>query len=69
MNDEIRHAVKVALAKRKLTQGQLAQRVGITPQHFSRMMRGESSNVPEAWQRVFDELGLELTVREKGDRA
>lgn len=63
MTDEIRHAVKAALVQRRLTQGQLAERIGITPQHLSRMMQGQRSNVPEAWQKVFDELGLELTVR------
>ena len=66
MTDEIRHAVKVALAQKRLTQGQVAERVGITPQHLSRMMQGDRSNVPEAWQKVFDELGLELSVRSKG---
>jgi transcriptional regulator with XRE-family HTH domain len=66
MTDDIRHAVKVALASHRLSQFELAKRAGLTPQHFSRMMRGKSSNVPDAWQKVFDELGLELTVKEKG---
>ena len=68
MTDEIRHAVKVTLAKRKLTQWELAEKIGITPQHLSRMMQGERSNVPEAWQKVFNELGLELVVKPKGER-
>ena len=68
MTDEIRHAVKVTLAKRKLTQLELAQKVGITPQHLSRMMQGERSNVPDAWQKVFDELGLELVVKPREER-
>ncbi len=67
MTDEIRHAVKVALAQKRLTQGELAQRIGVSPVHLSRMMKGKRSSVPEAWQRVFDELGLELTVKAKGE--
>lgn len=69
MTDEIRQAVKIELVKKRMTQGELAERAGITPQHFSRMMQGSSSNVPESWQRVFDELGLELVVQPKGHRA
>jgi transcriptional regulator with XRE-family HTH domain len=65
MTDEIRHAVKVELAKKRLTQAQLAEQIGVTPQHFSRMMQGVSSNVPDAWQKVLDKLGLELTVKQK----
>jgi transcriptional regulator with XRE-family HTH domain len=68
MTDEIRHAVRVAMADKKLTQGELAKRAGITPVHLSRMMQGDRSNVPEAWQKVFDELGLELTVKNRGER-
>ena len=67
MTDEIRHAVRVELARGRLTQGQLADRVGVSPQQLSRMMQGKSEGSVKAWQRVFDELGLELTVRPKED--
>jgi DNA-binding Xre family transcriptional regulator len=46
---DIRRAVKVELVKRKLTQGELAKRIGITPQHLSLMMQGERSYIPGAW--------------------
>jgi transcriptional regulator with XRE-family HTH domain len=67
MTDDIRHAVKVELAKRKLTQGELAKGVGITVQQLSRMMQGKSAKVPDSWQSVFDFLGLELVVKAKSE--
>jgi len=65
MNDHIREAVRVELARRRSNQTRLAQQVGVTPQYISDIMSGKSGNVPSVWGRIFDELGLELTVKPK----
>lgn len=65
MNRQIREEVRVALARRYDTQSKLARRIGVTPQYISDIMRGRSGNVPEVWQRIFDDLGLELVVVKK----
>lgn len=65
MNDHIREAVRIELARRRSNQTRLAQQVGVTPQYISDIMSGKSGNVPSVWGRIFDELGLELTVKAK----
>jgi DNA-binding phage protein len=65
MTDDIRQAVRIELVKRRMTQTGLAEQAGITPQHLSRMMQGDSSNIPGSWEKVFDTLGLEVVVRPK----
>ena len=67
MNEKIRKGVKVALAQNGMTQSQLATEVGLTPQYLSQIMTGQRGDVPEAWQKIFDRLGLELVVREKAE--
>ena len=67
VNDAIRTAIRIELAKRRMNQSELASRVNVSKQHMSSLMSGKSGNVSEVWQRIFDELGLELVVKE-GDR-
>jgi len=62
MNERIREAVRVELARRKSNQARLADEVGVSRQYISDLMSGRSGNVPGVWERIFDELGLELTV-------
>ena len=62
VNNHIREAVRVELARRVSNQAQLAKRVGVSRQYLSDVMRGRAGNVPTLWQKVFDELGLELVV-------
>ena len=66
VNDQIREAVRVEIARRASNQAQLAKRVGVSRQYLSDVMRGRAGNVPTLWQKVLDELGLELLVRPKG---
>ena len=66
VNERIRQAVRVELAKRDSTQARLAQKIGVSRQHVNNVMRARAGNVPTVWQRIFDELDLELTVRPKG---
>lgn len=68
MNDRIREAVRVELARRKSTQARLAEEVGVSRQYISDIMSGKSGNVPSVWSRIFDELGLELTIKPKGEQ-
>jgi ribosome-binding protein aMBF1 (putative translation factor) len=66
MTEQIREAVRVELAKRKWSKSELARRIEKTPQFISQIMGSERGDVPDYWQRIFDELGLELIVVEKG---
>lgn len=66
MTGHIREEVRVAMVRQHVTQGELAERLGITRQHLSAMLTGRRSRLPDAWAKVLDELGLELVVRAKG---
>jgi transcriptional regulator with XRE-family HTH domain len=65
MTDHIREEVRVAMVRKHVTQTQLAERVGLSRQHVSHLLTGHRGKLPEAWQRLLDGLGLELTVRPK----
>ena len=67
VNARIRQAVRIELARRDSTQAQLAEKVGVSRQYINNVMRARTGNVPTVWQRIFDELGLELVVRPKSD--
>jgi len=60
MNEKIREAVRIELARRNSNQAALAEKVGVSPQYLSDIMRGKSGNVPAVWSRIFEELGLSL---------
>jgi ribosome-binding protein aMBF1 (putative translation factor) len=62
MTEQIREAVRVELAKRKWSKSELARRIDKTPQFISQIMGSERGDVPDYWQSIFDELGLELIV-------
>ena len=62
MNERVRQAVKDAMAERELSQGKLAERVGMERPNITRLLSGRSGQVPEAWQKIFDELDLELVA-------
>lgn len=65
MNNRIREEVRVAMARRNLNQSELAERVGVSRQYMNAYVSGKAGNVPRLWSKVFDELGLELTVKPK----
>jgi len=60
MNADVRDAVKAVLEQRGLTQAELARRIGMERPNLHRLLSGRSGQVPEAWQKIFDELGLQL---------
>jgi transcriptional regulator with XRE-family HTH domain len=68
VNERIRQAVRIELARRDSNQAKLAKQVGVSPQYISDVMRARAGNVPEVWQRIFDELDLELVARPKSPR-
>lgn len=65
MNERIREAVRIELARRRSNQAHLADQVGVSRQYISDLMNSKSGNVPAVWSRIFDELDLELTVTPK----
>jgi|GEM_PF-2711864 len=68
MNEGIRRAVRVSLAERDMTQSDLAEQIGVSPQYVSRIMQGQVGKIPPAWQRILDTLGLELVAVPKTRR-
>lgn len=67
MTEEIIRATKARMAAIGMSQNQLAKRLGIEPVNLSRMLNGRSGSVPKSWQRVLEELGLELRAVESKD--
>lgn len=62
MNDHIREEVRVTMLRQRVTQTELAERLGLSRQHINHLLTGHRGNLPEAWEKVLDSLGLELTV-------
>lgn len=69
VNENIRLAALQRLKVLNWTQGDLAKLAGVKQPTVSRLLAGTQVGRPETWQQLLDALGLELTVREKGDRA
>jgi ribosome-binding protein aMBF1 (putative translation factor) len=65
MTDKIREAIRIELARRDMSQVDLAKKVKRTPQQINNVVRGESAKLPDVWSDIFDALGLELTVQPK----
>jgi transcriptional regulator with XRE-family HTH domain len=66
MNDEIRQRVRQRMKEKGLSTYKLADLVETVQPNISRILSGRSGSIPELWVKVFDALGLELTVKEKG---
>lgn len=64
---ELGRAVKLVRAERSLTQGQLAERLGIARMTLSRLERGEAVSVETAL-RALSECGYALAVVPKFSR-
>lgn len=67
VTDEIRQLVRHMLAEKGMTQFELARRIGMSPQQLSRLLQGDSGKIPVGWQKVFRELGIELTAKTRSD--
>jgi transcriptional regulator with XRE-family HTH domain len=66
MNGTIRQTVKNHMRARDLTQRELARRTDMHETNLARLLAGRSGKINEGWQRVLDELGLELIAVPKG---
>lgn len=65
MNDHIRKEVRIAMIRAGVTQTELANKLGLSRQHLNHLLTGHRGKLPDAWGKLFDELGLELTVKPK----
>lgn len=68
MTDDIRTAVRVQLAMRDQKQIDLANSIGVSKQHLNSVLRGKTAKMPDVWEKIFDELGLEIVVQPKQPR-
>jgi transcriptional regulator with XRE-family HTH domain len=65
MTETVIKQVRQLMEKQGVSQGELSRRTGIERPNITRMLSGRSGKVPESWQKVLDELGLELIVVSK----
>ncbi len=65
MTNSIREIIRVELARRDWNKSKLADESGLSRQYVSELMGGKAGNLSEAWQRIFDTLGLEVVVQPK----
>jgi transcriptional regulator with XRE-family HTH domain len=65
MTDEIAEAVRIELARRNWSRAKLADEAGVSRQMISEMLNNKRARVPESWQKVFDLLELEVTVKRR----
>ena len=65
VNEHIRRAVRIELARQDMNQARLADGIGVSRQYLSDVMRGKAGKVPAVWQKVLAELDLELVVQAK----
>lgn len=68
MNEEVRAFVRSVMLEKDLSQGELARRTGLARPVVTRLLSGTVGKVPENWQRILDELGVELIAVKKSER-
>lgn len=66
VNKTIRQTIKDQMKTHELTQRELAKRTNMHETNLARLLAGRSGKINEGWQRVLDELGLELVALPKG---
>lgn len=66
MNKQVRDAARKVFGERSFTQKSLAERVGMSQPAVGRILNGDRKGDPDSWQRILDELGLELVAVPKG---
>lgn len=65
MTEHIREEVRVAMVRQRVTQTELADKVGLSRQHINHLLTGHRGKLPDAWEKLLDGLGLELTIKPK----
>lgn len=68
MNSELRRLLRKEMEKKNLSIGEIARRLKKPRSQVSRMLSDCSTSsgkgvVPRAWQQLFDELGVTITLR------
>lgn len=66
VNDEIRARVREAVKRLPISQAEFARQIGVTPKVLNRALLVQGKT-PEVWEKMLDALGLELTVKPKGE--
>ncbi|MDZ7704765.1 MAG: helix-turn-helix transcriptional regulator [Trueperaceae bacterium] len=66
MNDDLRKAIRLELARQDMSQNDLAKELGVSHQYVSAVMTGAAANIPKTWANILDTLGLQLTAIPKG---
>lgn len=69
MDENIREAMNRKLEQQGLTRSEWARRLGKHRQHVTELLEGRRGFVPAIVLEALDDLGLELVVREKGDKS
>ena len=67
MNTKVREQVRQVLEQRGMTQSELARRVGVKRMNLNRLLSERGSEIPRTWQKVLDELKLELVIQPRQD--
>ena len=67
MNSNIRSVVKQVMLEQDMSQGELARRTGLTRPAVTKLLNGVVGKIPENWQRILDELGVEIVAIKKAD--
>jgi transcriptional regulator with XRE-family HTH domain len=67
-DEKIRLAVREAMQRKGMTQGDLASKLGIKQPAISQVLTGERSKTSELLIKILDELDLELVVQAKKKR-
>ena len=60
MNEEIRSRIREEMARKGMSQRELAERLGVTPSALSQVLSGKRGTMPESLMDVLNALGLTL---------
>lgn len=60
MTRELRESVKIEMMRQDVTQTELAERVGVSRQYMSKLLRGHVDGSVDTWRRILDALGMQL---------
>lgn len=68
MDKRIREAIEQRLAELGISRSEWARRMGKQRQHVTDLLTGHRGKVPKMITEALDSLGLELTVKLKGEK-
>lgn len=67
MNEQVRSFVRQVMLEQDISQGELSRRTGLARPAVTRLLSGTVGKIPENWQRILDELGVEIIAVKKAD--